>query len=1145
MNCPKCNFEIDDKMLVCPNCKKVLKLVCPKCKTVNQSNLCKKCGYTIIVKCHQCGKINQTINEKCAKCGFSTYESVAISNSETDEFACITIDFPHLDDLKALLGSTKLTEKFKSNLNHLVVNYANSLGITRELIDNIHVLKFNKSDTFQDSAMAAMNAAVELQNSITELNFKLNSAKNVTIQSNVAVLKRDIHSLPEHFKSGFDIKLINQNAKKLRLLNSLQIITDSSIYEQVCDKYDLSTLSSAFVNGKTVMFFELNIKKYIKIPVQKDDSLELNALAQLPIFDDQVMPEQNDLYDIDAINFDELQFNVLKTESINVISKALETINGNERSIINVKTEKEFGFLTQDMMIGIDKLKKFKHVFRVSCHEGMKYEPYGFFRELISDICNFSKAPVNFSKHSFEMFKDIDSLNYIYNLVNSVKRENSIPEKVRYLLFDIFFNVFSSIPNSLIYIEDFDKIDDSSYEILQLFFEKLDEFKISFLITSGNDFSLHKNSHFLLSDKYYTEISVRATQFKNIVASDQKKYKEILESFCMEKIASNFKGSFLYFNQAIDYLIDDDYLFVGDDGVLTVNSQGNIFIPTTLDSLVVKRLRLLSKDANAYKLFAALLFLGPRVDFGAINLLKLEDESAEIKKLINRRFVYKIGNSLFVNNYNLFKTSFITATNSDLMQKIAKELLEKIFNFDTPSVAKAFLYNVLDLKNEQIAEWENLSNLNSSLGDFSSYFNSGVELLKLVDENLDENSEKTEEDYKVEVYENISNLMYKFTPEKSHHLTQMVMENLRKSTDTEKTIELCNKMLQGFMLTGNYQYALESARRILSSFSNSSVNPEAENFNVAFFFISLIKIEILFSIGSLKDCIESADIILDVIQVENLDKLKPAYLSKEQFEDIIFDTLSFVSLAKIILLEENVEPFIETIQTKMGRVPEYFELFAKLQDVIHGRKVTPNEIAPQGEDRFSNILWNMITAFNEHADDYKQFAINIHHAKTNAKANRLYQIELFCDLLIGYSYFKLKEFRKATAIYTNVLELSETNGLKIVSQLSYYLISMLKFEEGSLEEALGIANNSVIKLERDSNSTDLLFYVFKILMCKILVAKNDNYSARLCLNDAEFIKSKYGFEFAGEVDLKEENDENTDITTNVAQSNIDETNVEV
>ena len=86
MECPKCGLEIDDRALVCPNCKKVLKLVCPICKTINTTNTCKKCGYVILSKCHNCGKVNQTILKKCKKCGFSTDKSIILNEANSDDY---------------------------------------------------------------------------------------------------------------------------------------------------------------------------------------------------------------------------------------------------------------------------------------------------------------------------------------------------------------------------------------------------------------------------------------------------------------------------------------------------------------------------------------------------------------------------------------------------------------------------------------------------------------------------------------------------------------------------------------------------------------------------------------------------------------------------------------------------------------------------------------------------------------------------------------------------------------------------------------------------------------------------------------------------------------------------------------------------
>ena len=114
MECPKCGFKINDDTTVCPNCKKVLKLICPICKTVNKTNTCTNCGFIIVNKCHQCGKINPTIAGRCSKCGFDTNVSAILQGSNIDEFACVSIDFPNLEDMKQILGSSRLFEKFQT-----------------------------------------------------------------------------------------------------------------------------------------------------------------------------------------------------------------------------------------------------------------------------------------------------------------------------------------------------------------------------------------------------------------------------------------------------------------------------------------------------------------------------------------------------------------------------------------------------------------------------------------------------------------------------------------------------------------------------------------------------------------------------------------------------------------------------------------------------------------------------------------------------------------------------------------------------------------------------------------------------------------------------------------------------------------------
>ncbi len=1134
MKCPKCDFDIDEKMLVCPNCKKVLKLVCPKCKTINQGNVCKKCGFSIITKCHKCGKINQTISTKCTKCGFNTYTSAAINSSNIDEFACLIISFTNLDDIKSALGSTKLYEKFKINLDKLVYDYAQENNLVKEIIEDNYVLRFNKDLSLSDSANNAVNGSIEILNSVTELNFKLNKLKGITLQCNIAILKRDINSQPEDYKSGFDIKMIYQGKDQSKLLSGLQVITDSSIYEMVCENFELTTLSSTFIKNQMVMFFELNIKKYVKIPKEEEKKEEDFDLPSLPVFDQEYYQEQNEIYNIDAINFDELRFNFINSESSDLINKIIEQIKLKPINIISVRGAYNLMPRTEKIMKNIEKLKKFGNVFKITCHDGLKYEPYGFFKELISDICNFSKAPRNFHLHNFEMFRAIDPHNYINNLINAKLRENAEPEESRKALFNIFFNLFSSIQGSMIIIEDFDKIDDSSFEILQLFFEKLEEFQISYITFSKKEFSLHKNAHFLLSCQHYTEIVVKPSQIKNILMKNPQKYKNILDGIYIKKIAQNFKGSYLFIDTAIDYLIETESLSIDKEGILNETDIQNTFIPPTLEDLFAKKLHLLSKDEIAYKFFVMLLLIDSRVDLNTINLLGIPDAQVQIQKLTNKNLVYIDDKSIHINNYNIIKNSFLNSkSNPETIKLIAQELISKILIPDSPTYIESMLYNLIGDNKEEFLAWQRLAKLNNSLGDFSSYVNCSNNFLNLANSCIENN----EIDYKKEVYENISNLVHKYSPEKQQGILQEILNNFEQTEDNEKIITLCNKMLQGYLLNGNYQQAFNAIRRIFAKFPHFSINPTSEKYNAAFFFISLIKIEILFSIGNFKDCIEAANEILDVINSDTIEKIKSTNLSIDKFETTIFDSLCFAAFAKVLILDSNIELFIEKIKEKFSKIPQVFTLFKALNEVTHGNKVTIQlNISNTDEDRFSKILISLITAFDKEKDNYEKFAQNIHQAKVNAKSYRLFQIELACDLLIGYSYFKLAKIKKAASIYNNVLDSSEKFGLKTITQLAWYFLSLLKYEEGNTQIAIEIANNAVVKIEKDENSSDLLFFIFKMHLANILLENNSIELAKLSQGNAQLIKNKYGLNF----DINLDFDKVKENTINENQNDIEQ-----
>ncbi len=74
----------------------------------------------------------------------------------------------------------------------------------------------------------------------------------------------------------------------------------------------------------------------------------------------------------------------------------------------------------------------------------------------------------------------------------------------------------------------------------------------------------------------------------------------------------------------------------------------------------------------------------------------------------------------------------------------------------------------------------------------------------------------------------------------------------------------------------------------------------------------------------------------------------------------------------------------------------------------------------------------------------------------------------------------------------------------MITPLDWYLISMLNFED--VEIAFGIVNNAITQQEQYPNASDFLLFLLRIMLAKILRAKNYIEPAELCLENAKFIK---------------------------------------
>ena len=1146
MECPKCGAEIDKNAMVCPNCKKVLKIVCPVCRTVNTKNVCRKCGEILVTKCARCGKINQTKNKKCVKCGYSTEISAVQGESNTDTFVLLRIDFPNSDVVKAALGSNKLFTKFRSNFDNMILNCLREYRVRRQVVKgDVYLIRFNKDYTLSSSAASAMKAVVELVNLITGINIRLLKKKNVGLKCNFTLMKRDADKNPYDISSGFNANMVYQGtpAKDMKALDLFQVITDEDLYEFYRETYKLDSLNSALVNGEMKRYYEIDAKPLVNISeiLQGEEAKAKDAEVEVPNFvqtmlteqeeitkkslDDENLISDDELYDGEMINFEEINCVFYKTESAGVLNNIADVLQDVPKGIIAIKAPDIYQPYTLKLLSVVDASGLYKNIIPITCSDEMQYVPYAFFRELIASVFRYTVSQKLFGQNDFSAFAGIDSSGIIKDLESLTQRPMENLESTREKYFDVFLNLLQSIPDSLIYIENFEKVDSSSMYILEQLFDHFEDLNISYLISHGKDFSLHKNCHFLLSRPYYTEITLKPTPFEDIIKADKDFYKNIVNDFYFQRIAKYACGSPLFLDFAIQYLVESGVYSYTEYSIVMVNPK-TIIIPSNLDQLIKRRLNLLKDDERALKFLAMAVLLGTRIDMKTLEALGFANWHAIADKLAGMGYLYFYNDCMYFSNYGLLRKNILEVVSEDKMKVLTKDLFNLVFAEDMPSPVKAFLYRYFDNKEQVIFEWEKLANINLSMGDFSSYLNCSVEILKSLNKYSDLWSAQDLEAYKASIYDNVANNMFEYDPDKVQDIAEETLASVQKSGNKETFISLCTKMIQGALMYGDYLYALGLTHKVLSAMDNVSIDPSAENFDLNFLVMSMIHVKILFNTGAFGDCLDIGYNILNVLDSNKIDNIHYTSISKEEFKLLLTECIAYISIVDVVSLKEDVNEFLDIANKLYNFVPKEFAIFFQLQNLIKGQKVVLSQNL-KGDNVFSAIFYHLMNAFVNFSDNPVTFAQEVYKAKLLAKASFMHTFEMFSDLLIAYSYIRLNSYKKANTMCYKIIKTAEEKGMASIVHIAWYILSILNIKLGKYDIAYGILNNSNIQMEKIGGISEYLTMLNKFNMYKVLKCTDADDKAQICLDQASYIVQKYELNFNLNVDIRKLMSENS------------------
>ncbi len=1060
MECPKCHRIISDNSTTCPHCRKVISLICPNCLSKSKSSVCESCGYIILEKCAKCGRLVPTNVEQC-KCGLSVTKSIACNECETDEFASVTINFGSLKAIRNLLASKELYSKFKVKLKNLMLTQLKGFeGLVVRYGDS-YVINFNKELSFVSSVNRAVRLSLKILNTFAGLNLRLQEQLGCPLKISIVIQKKDAENLLVNKSLENNVKPLTFKKDDKKYIRGMEIILDQYSQDCVSNDYKTDSLYSLEYDGKTVMYYEVLIDNYVLPPSTVED--EAMTVQQQQI-DKKTEKENNDIFSFKVFDI-KARCNFEKCYAGELESKLKP-----ENKIVAIKTEKkEYQIKTSDIL-RFYKEQGLTPVY-VSCNGDLCYSPWGFFEKVFKQY--FGLPVIN---GLIKPDCDCGRFNNIRDFILGAPVKAMTPEDARFAVMEMFVNFLASLRRCVIIVDGFEKLDDTSLQTLELYFDKFRNVNTNFVFITDAGCSVHTKIKGLLRTPIYTEISLMKSNISTLLSELKEDAADFIESFYYEKIKDNFDGSKLYFEHALKYLTDKDVL-VNMEGKLVVRDSSSVLMPINAEKLIKARLKTFGKHQDASMILAYSVFLGERIDFETLEAAGIKNIPENTKLLDASGFTHTANGSVYINNYSFVRPILYSSLKKEILETLAKNVMAKLGKLlDNTTLIK--LMDVIETyKEEYLLLWKN-SQRAISTGDYDSYLKNCLGFLSIIDKIKDNINSSDIESNKKEVFQNILMSLYNYSPAKIYSIENILLMDAINANDDAKIVKLSNLMLQGALLSSNYTDALNLLHNILERLEHPELIVDGK-INTKFLLLSLVNIEILFNIGEYNDCIEVGEKLLGVIKPDILEEIKPESFSLGLFVSHLLDTFKLVGLAKVLTVDKNIDEFFDLVKTAFDEdLPEKNCLLA-LRDFLAGKDYAPSNI--EEETPFSKIICLLLQELSSRKTDYKAFALNVYQAKLLAEDIHQTQLEYICDLLIALAYAKIGIISKAYHIYNDVQETSEQSAIFNTTVLANYFTAITKIDSNELSDALVIINNMLDEIQKHGNQSKVFFAMFEKL----------------------------------------------------------------
>lgn len=1101
MNCPRCGAEISDKANRCNHCGLKINIICPECNTVNRfgSKFCKNCGFDFLITCPVCGSTNTYQAKECRKCHseLTVNKDAEAQKNKPVATECEVVNAFSSGE-SAISSETKKEEEI---IEQSVINQPEDGGIpyVQDLNDknsgnNNKEKYFNVDEDIKEKEKAQQQTIQEENNQTIIEDSSANTVE--------AEITEEKSALQEAAPSTVNV-LEEENLIK-------QTPVDDSILTEIFEEEDN----------------DISEPKQEVEELVKEEAIEQEQAQEEE--QEEGFPEKTSFVNIQTDTIEKIT-NLL-TNSLN---KHVIAINGPEGSgktaILNHISEifSEKGFIP---LYG-------------SCTPLVQITSFGFFQDALLRMMGFPPYTNSvegfikeFKKSKFaKLFSSLNPqeiqlfLNIFYPSQKD-RFENILDNKQRmFVILEKVIKSFLENNNLIIVIDNFELLDGASYDfIIHMLKKGYFNNRVKLLVAYQENKSIL--SYFNLNsdeDKIFETIVIKKLDKKGIIEAVNSSFgfnlEEVLPADYLNELITKSEGNAIRLEQEIALLVDTGYITTDGNKVFVDNDKYPELKPNSFEELIKLRLNALTPVAKNILFMAAIM--GYRFATGvlcqaaalqadkAVNLLGLLIQEMYIKQVDSYTCEFK--------NLSLWKLIYNEAK-ADLLYK---ENSVKLYNTLKPLILSSNLQKLISCAealpgNEAFTIWQNTASITAKLGDTNLYVIAQKQCLKIMEEQVIEDSEKIQ----AKIYEEIGKLLCEKSPKESVTYLANVLDAEIKANNVRKIIDISGYFVKSCYLSGNYFGVTEAVDTIIKTLENI---PNASRIDIAL--VKTRKLRALLNIGNSEQIINLAneEILPEInkhLEINQADpRLRNMLINGWLVTKIILaKAYGIQGNCKISDMVTEIRRFLEIYNRDSAYYLVQTDILDAFANTVEGYLNKSNEIlnhisaAYKDRRMETNLLaeWNLINIINRVlSGENTDLKIDLFELAAFANNINEHFIKNIVKLILGYVLEQEGDSAKALEIYNEEITYFAKEKVAIGALLAWGLIVQSSLETGDEVKAMDTATKSLDIAKSPKINNNFFIIYFKRILSQIYLQRRDFDAAKMYLEEAIVIAKQFNLKY--------------------------------